>query len=123
MLSIKKQNDELKSKIQSKNQEKVDMAATLNPSLNIKSRILGVPLNQFQTPEISKFKTKTIMSDDYSIEKLNLRTIPDLSNTKLGRDSHIVETEDGDFEREETIQFNPHISVHSLGPKSEISSA
>lgn len=65
--SIKKQNENLRSRIQSKTSQNANLTATMD--FDNKSRILGVPLDEFQTPDVSKFKTKTVNSQILSPDR------------------------------------------------------
>ena len=120
VLNIKKQNDNLKTKIHVKNQEKIEKAGTMSPE--IQKKIIGVPLDAFQTPKTSKFKSKVSTMD-----QLNSQPPPHVLNTVIKNDKDSTgkyqETDDGDFEREETIIIDSKLNLSSrLNQVSEVSS-
>lgn len=122
VLSIKKQNDNLMSRIQSKRKEKIDLASTMNT--NAKSRVLGVPLRDFQTPEVSKFRTKVIESDFISPDERRVFRHDDENNhyEEHAKSSH-VDTEEVEFEREDASEADHKLNISGTHKKSELSSA
>lgn len=122
VLSIKKQNDNLMSRIQSKRKQKIDLASTMNT--NAKSRVLGVPLRDFQTPEVSKFRTKVIESDFISPDERRIFGHDDENNhyEEHAKSSH-VDTEEVELEREDASEADQKLNISGTHKKSELSSA
>lgn len=135
VLSIKKQNDTLLTKIRNRNNDtmternfqkkgsNLDLAGSMDA--NLKHKIMGVPLSQFKTPEVSKFKNKTMAAHMVSPEKQHLGDDQEhLQNMEyIGSKPSLIETEDGDFERDEASEVAHRLNVSEHLNKSEISSA
>jgi len=122
VLSIKKQNDNLMNRIHSKRKQKQDLASTMNT--NAKSRVLGVPLRDFQTPEVSKFRTKTVESDFISPdENREFEHRDENHHYDLHAKSSHVDTEEVEFEREDASEMDHKLNISGTHKKSEISSA
>jgi hypothetical protein len=117
VLNIKKQNENLRGRIHSKNRERIELAGTMNP--NIKNKINGVPLDEFQTPEASKHKT--IMLEGMSGGK-HMQTLTN-TVTKVANDLSYrnVDTDEGDFDRDETVEIAPRLNMSGFAKKSEMS--
>jgi len=62
--SIKKQNDNLMNKIQCKKQGKLEFASTIEERM--KNKVIGVPLNEFQTPDVRRLKNNTMNINVFS---------------------------------------------------------
>jgi hypothetical protein len=115
LMSIKHQNDDLRNKIQSKRVDQSDMTSTMDLVNNYK--IVGVPLDVFRTPEISKMKTKTTTADmHYPINNRNMTNTVDVH--KFIRMSQF-ESEDADFERDDNSEIQNHLNVPGVIKKSE----
>jgi hypothetical protein len=115
LMSIKHQNDDLRNKIQSKRVDQSDMTSTMDLVNNYK--IVGVPLDVFRTPEISKMKTKTTTADmHYPINNRNMTNTVDVH--KFIRMSQF-ESEDADFERDDNSEIQNHLNVPGVIKKSD----
>lgn len=110
--SIQMQNDNLKSRIQAKRQGKIDLHATMNPNHELK--VIGMPLEDFQTPDVRKLKTKTLDEDVLSpIKGNNL-----LQTNYVGESIFSNKTEEGDFEREDNEESLQKLNIFTSNKKS-----
>lgn len=75
----------------------------------------------FQSPEVSKFKTKTMLSDDFSNEKI--KEILEGTAQKYEHSSgKRLDTDEGDFDREVTFEIQQKFNIESTAKRSEFSS-
>ncbi|CAI2360754.1 unnamed protein product [Moneuplotes crassus] len=111
--SIKKQNDELKGRIQDKRIDKVSKNATMDPIYGAK--MLRVSYNEFQSSDSRDLLTKTM-------DKIALSPMRE-ANFLHPHDSAVSlfsgKTEDGDFEREEGSENMERLDINLSNKKSE----
>ena len=100
--NVSKQNNDLKNKIQNKNNQRIQLAGTMN------NKIVGIPLDKFQTPDINKSKNKTIMSEDRSNYTVTINTHHN-DNSKFQEEMQSThksyESDEDTFVRDETVDF------------------
>lgn len=116
LLSIKQQNDDLRNKIQTKRVDHPDLAGTMDLRNNYK--IMGMHLNEFQTPKVVKLKTNTANADMLSpIKYQNLTSTEEVY--KYNHVSHF-ESEEADFERDDNSEVQNRLNVSGIIIKSDI---